>query len=241
MVTISRPRGARKPKEAATSGATTADGFPGTAPTTSGGVGTGTAIKLQRSPMKIAVSLLAIVLAALGAAWLATTYRDTTDVVSVRQDVSRGAVIERDDLQTASITLDPALRTVPKADLESLVGKRAVSDLSAGTIVAPSQVASDVFPPKNASVVGLYLSNAQMPTTTLRPSSVVRIVATPKVGDEAPAAGTTPVSYSASVIAVKQQSDGSHAIVDVLVPKDQAAAIATLQATQRIALVLDGE
>ncbi len=232
---VTWPRGAKsaKPQPEATPETIT----PTAVPTVRGGA----PVKLQRNPMRIAASILAIVLAALGAAWLATTYRHTSDVVTVRQTVSRGEVIKREDLQSASITLDPAIRTIPKSQIDSLVGKRAASDLHTGTTVAPDQISNDPFPPKGGSVVGLYLSIAQMPQTTLRSGSTVRLVATPKAQDDAPAAGSSLQSFTATVVGSKQLSDGSHFTVDVLVPTNQAAAVAALDATQRLAIVLDGE
>lgn len=197
-------------------------------------------VKLQRSPKLIALALVLIVLGATGAAWLATTFRDTTDVVSVKHSVSRGEVIKREDLQTASITLDPALRTIPKAQLESLVGKIAASDLTTGAIVTPDQVTATAIPAKGSSVVGLQLSQGQMPQSQLRTSAPVRLVTTPRSGDD-PAAPSEQVSYKATVVGVREAGDGSHMIVDVLVPADQAGAVAALGATQRLALILDGE
>lgn len=234
MATITWPRGSSNAKEPDVSGKAVAPVMTGA--TAAGGA----PIKLQRSPKKIALSVLLIALSALGFAWYATAYRHTTDVVTVRQAVDRGEVIKREDLQSASITLDPALRTIPKSEIDSLVGKRAASDLHPGTIVAPDQVSAANFPAKGASVVGLYLASSQMPHTPLRPASVVRLIATPKAGDDASAAKAQSVSYTATVVGVKQMPDNSHVIVDVLVPTDQAGPVAALDATQRLALVLDG-
>lgn len=198
-------------------------------------------IRMQRSPLRIALAILCIVLAALGAAWGATKYRNTTDVVSVRQSVSRGEIIKREDLQSASITLDPAVHTIPKSQLESLVGKRAASDLPSGALVTPDSVSSDSFPPKGGSVVGIYLSNGQLPQTTLRAGATVRLVATPKSQDDLPANSAQPSTFTATVVQVRQQSDSTHSSLDVLVSSNQATQVAALAATQRLAVILDGE
>ncbi|MDN5562573.1 MAG: SAF domain-containing protein [Luteococcus sp.] len=198
-------------------------------------------IRMQRSPLRIALAILCIVLAALGAAWGATKYRNTTDVVSVRQPVSRGEIIKREDLQSASITLDPALHTIPKSQLESLVGKRAASDLPSGALVTPDSVSSDTFPPKGGSVVGIYLSNGQLPQTTLRAGATVRLVATPKSQDDMPANSAQQTTFTATVVQVRQQGDSTHSSLDVLVSSNQATQVAALAATQRLAVILDGE
>lgn len=198
-------------------------------------------IRMQRSPLRIALAILCIVLAALGAAWGATKYRHTTDVVSVRQSVSRGEIIQREDLQSASITLDPALHTIPKSQLESLVGKRAASDLRSGALVTPDSVSSANFPPKGGSVVGIYLSNGQLPQTKLRSGATVRLVATPKSQDDLPAVSAQQTSFNATVVEIHQQGDSTHTSLDVLVPSAQATQVAALAATQRLAVILDGE
>lgn len=233
MVNVSWPRGSSK--NAKQNGASAA-----VQPVPSH-VAASSQIRMQRSPLRIALAILCIVLAALGAAWGATKYRHTTDVVSVRQAISRGEVIKREDLQSASITLDPALHTIPKSQLESLVGKRAASDLPSGALVTPDSVSATAFPPKGGSVVGIYLSTGQLPQTTLRPGATVRLVATPKSQDDLPAAAAQQTSFTATVVEVHQQSDSTHTSLDVLVPSDQATQVAALAATQRLAVILDGE
>lgn len=229
-MTATRSRGPKKAKDLDVK----------TTPTAAPMMVAGQQVKLQRNPLRITLAILAIALSALGAAWLATSYRNTTDVVTVRQNVSRGEVIQRDDLQSASITLDPALRTIPKSEIDSLVGKRAASDLQAGTTVTRDQIAGQAFPPKGGSVVGVYLSVGQLPQTPLRAGSTVRLVATPKAGDDPQASGEA-LAFTATVVTTQQLSDSTHITVDLLVPTDQANKVASLAATQRMAIILDGE
>ena len=49
--------------------------------------------------------------------------------------VQRGEVITREDLVTVRVGVDPALKPIPAAQLDSIVGQRAALDLAAGGLV----------------------------------------------------------------------------------------------------------
>jgi hypothetical protein len=190
--------------------------------------------KLQRSPWLVAVGVL--VLAGGGVfGWFMWSVSSTaSEVVAVRVDVDRGRVITAEDLTVVRVTLDPSLQTVPAAGLQALVGQRAASDLSAGTLVAPGQVTSELLPGTGLSVVAVPVASGLVPSVPVRAGDRVRLVQTPGQGGEVT---VTPVMLTAEVVGITVGD--STTVVDVLVPSDRAAELAARAATGRVALVLD--
>ena len=80
------------------------------------------------------------------AAWAYTSTSTAHEVVAVRASVQRGEVITREDLVTVRVGVDPALKPIPAAQLDSIVGQRAALDLAAGGLVTADQVAPAVLP-----------------------------------------------------------------------------------------------
>lgn len=193
--------------------------------------------KLRRRPILIAGSVAAICLGALLAVWAYTSTSSAQEVLAVRNTVHRGELITRDDLMTAQVGVDPALRPMSAADLDSVVGKRAAMDLAAGGLVTQEDLATAVLPAKGMSIVGISLTSAMMPATELQTGDDVRIVSTP--GDQGDVAAGEPVAITATVVEVRTSGDSGQTVVDVSVPETQAAQLAARAATGKVALVLD--
>jgi hypothetical protein len=186
----------------------------------------------------VAASVAAICLGALLAVWAYTGASTSQDVLAVRTTVHRGELITRDDLMTAQIGVDPALKPLPASAADTVVGKRAAMDLAAGGLVTAEDVTSAVVPAKGMSLVGVSLPPALMPAAQLQSGDQVRIVATPGAQGDV-ATGTSPTSIGATVVGVRGAGDNGQIVVDVSVPYDQAAELAARAATGKIALVLD--
>ncbi len=208
-----------------------------------GGNGTGpsaplaTPQKLRRRPALIVLSGLLIAVGAALAAWLATTIGNTHPVVAIRTDVARGDQISREDLLVVSVGTDPALRTVPGQEIDSLVGRYAKRDLGAGGLLTQDSVTDRLVPAADQALVGVALTPAQMPARGVQPGNQVRLVATPRSQDDPPSAA--PPTYPAVIVQVQPIGQEGVSVVDLLVPRSQAATIAAVAATGRVALVLD--
>ncbi len=189
--------------------------------------------RLRRRPLLVVIAAALVAAGALLGVllWLGGA---GAEVVVVRAGVDRGAVITAQDLGTARVSVDPSLRTVPAAQLQSLVGKRASSDLVAGALLTPDQVADAVIPAAGQSVVGVPVAAGLMPATPLRAGDVVRLVQTPGQGGEVTG---TPVAIAATVVAVTPGD--TQTVVDVVVESGQAADLAARAATGKVAVVLD--
>lgn len=192
--------------------------------------------KLRRRPlMALAWASLVLFGAGLGVVvWMGST--TSSEVVAVRAAVDRGELITAEDLMVVRVSMDPAVQVVPSSQLDSLVGQRAASDLSAGTLLSPAQVQPDVLPRTGESVVGLALAVGQLPAEPLRAGDRVRLVQTPP---ELAEVTTTPVTIDATVQLVTNSVDGQLVVVDVVVPSAKAAEVAARAATGRVAVVLD--
>ena len=190
--------------------------------------------KLQRSPLLIVFGLLVLVAGAAFGWFMWATTSTASELVAAKQDVQRGQIISAEDLTTVRVTLDPSLRAVPGSDLQSLVGKRAAADLTAGTLVSPDEVTDALLPPTGMSVVAVPIDAGLVPRVPILAGDTVRLVQTPASGGELVA---SPLTVTAEVVNVT--ADDRVTVVDVLVPADKASELAALAATGRVALVLD--
>jgi len=123
---------------------------------------------------ELAIGVLVLVAFALGALlWhLSTTSKSAALVLA--SGVSRGEVVEATDLRTAYISTDEQLVRV--TDPASVVGKVALNDLSAGTLMTPAAVADASVLEPGDGVVGLALDPGQYPALGLAPGDRVNVV-----------------------------------------------------------------
>lgn len=133
----------------------------------------------RRRPGVIALSLALIGAGGAGAAVLLLQVGDRTEVVTVVRDVQVGQVLTEGDLGTASIALDPAVKTVRSDDLDLVVGQRAAVELRPGSLLAPSQVTKDSLVKTGEQLVPIGLEPKQIPATALVPGQKVQLVQVP--------------------------------------------------------------
>lgn len=194
-------------------------------------------VKLRRRPIVMAAGAACTILGALLAAYAWTATTSTQEVVAVRDAVLRGEVIERADLMTVQVSLDPALRSVPGDDLPAMVGRRAAVDMPAGVLVTPESVTSSVIPPEGLSVVGIAVPASLLPGESLLPGDDVRVVATS--GPQGDVAVGTQRTLAANVVGVYPDAETGQTVVSVLVSADDAPELAARAASGRVAIVLD--
>jgi hypothetical protein len=192
--------------------------------------------RLRRRPLYLVAGLLTIALGATLAAWLFTLVGTTRPVLAVRSSVDRGEVITAENLMTVDLTPDPGLQPVPADQLTVVIGQRAIVDLPAGGLVVAGSFARTALPAGGQSLVGIWLTQGQMPGEPLRGGDRVRIVATPRQQENAPK--DPPASVPAAVVSTRTSTDG-HTLVTVSVPAAIAPQLSAMVATARIGLVLD--
>lgn len=194
--------------------------------------------KLRRQPRLIAAAVVLVTLGSLTAGWLTTVVGHTIPVLAVRDTVHRGDQITRQNLMTVNISSDPALKTVLAADLDTIVGKYAATDLPAGGILPAADYAATNTLPSGQALAGVSLTPAQAPSHTLSAGDRIKIVVTPRAQDDPPT--TAPATIDAVVVSSRAVGDQGQVILDVSVPQGQVALLAATAATGRVAVVLDG-
>lgn len=193
--------------------------------------------RLRRRPTLVVAAIGAICIGALLAGWAWTATTTTQEVLVARATIERGEVIGAGDLARLRVSADPALTPVSSADLDQVVGQRAALDIAAGGLLTPNSLTTEVVPSEGQSVVGIALTPERAPGLELQYGDRVRVVVTPAQGETLPAG--TPLSSDATVVGVHTSTQTGQSVVDLLVPRADAAVLATRIATGNITLVLD--
>ncbi len=194
------------------------------------------AAKLRRRPAYAMLGAALIAAGALTAAWFAQATDTATTVVVARDTIYRGQVIQEADLTTAALSGLAPDAVIPAADAANIVGLTAAVDVPANLPVPPSAVTDTPTPGAGSSVIGLRLTDGQLPAGGLVPGDDVRIVTTPSIGEPV----TSEPATARAVVVSTAATEGADAMrVDLLVDADDAPGLAVLAAAGRAALVLD--
>ncbi|SEF13757.1 SAF domain-containing protein [Jiangella alba] len=193
--------------------------------------------RYRRRPALIGLGVGLLATCGAGAAYLAQTSGDTVPVLAVTDTVHRGEVLDASRLTTARAAPDPAVRPVAASRLPDVVGQRASTDLPAGTLLTDGALTTADVPAAGQSVVGVAVTEAQLPQSDLLPGDHVRVFGTPSLGDAPPS--EPPRSVAATVVGVSAVLDSGHVVVDVVVADDIAGTLVAKAATGRVAIVLD--
>ncbi|MFF1741857.1 SAF domain-containing protein [Streptomyces mirabilis] len=196
----------------------------------------------RRRPGMIALSLALIAAGGASVAVLLLQVGHRTQVVTVVRNVQVGQVLTEQDLGQASISLDPAVRTVKADDLGSVVGKRAAVELKPGSLLTPSQVTKDSLVKAGEQLVPIGLKPEQVPATELVPGQKVQLVHVPAQGETAKASGTPPESIAGRVVKASKAAPGTGiVVVDVATSANDGPTVASWVSSSTLRLVLDAQ
>lgn len=195
-----------------------------------------TPVKRRRRPAMYALGIALIVVGALGAWYITDRLSTTSEVVVAAVDIQEGQVITATDLTTTDVNVPAGSAIITGSQKDTLVGQRATSALQKGALVAPNQVSGQALPEAGFSIVGVKVAPGQVPSQNVDPGDPIQIVGTPKNGDEPPA-GDAP-TITGQIQTIGQPATDASLVIDVLVPSDQAATLASLSATGRIGVIL---
>jgi hypothetical protein len=194
----------------------------------------------RRNPKWIALGAVALCLGALLSYVVYSRVATETAVIMMAHTVYRGETIDSSDLTVVRLSGETVAKSVPAAQLNSLVGQKAVYDLPEGAVLTPGAVGEVVVPAEGRSVVGIKLATGRAPAALLTPASRVRLVALPPAttdpGTSDQLAGKT---YSALIIDQAPGADGASIVINVDVKNGQAPTVAMLAAADRIVVVRD--
>ncbi len=200
------------------------------------------AVRLRRRPALIALGIALIALGSLAAAWLVTTLAGTTAVVVVARDVTAGQELTADDVRVVDIggnlTAGTGTAFVPASAMDQVVGRRAVVPLLSGQVLPPLALTDGRLVPGDdgQAVVGLPVTQAQIPATQLQAGDSILVVDTP--ADQADPPAATPESLPATVVTTTTDEISGITIVTVTADTETAKALAARAATGRFVLVV---
>jgi hypothetical protein len=177
-----------------------------------------------------------VAVAALTVAWVVQASGETTSVVAVVRNVPAGAELQAQDLRPVEISVDPALDTIDGADLASLVGQRALTNLMEGQTLTRAALGDELTPPEGTALVGVTVTAAQMPSEPLTLGDKIMVVDTPTAQGEPPT--QKPNSIEAVVVSTSAVPDTGQTVINVAVARDEAASLAARVATGRIAVIV---
>lgn len=192
----------------------------------------------RRSPRLVAAGLLVACLGGLGGAMAYQQASHANQVVVVQRTVPRGEVVRQTDLAVVTIGSAPGVRTTPAGQIGTLVGRHALVDLPAGSLVAPESV-GDPRLPEGTAQLGLKLAAGRLPVEALPAGTPVELVevSADKQGITSTGGSSSLVVEATIQTAGQASQDGSATVLDVAVPAAQAQRIADLAARDLLVVV----
>lgn len=187
-----------------------ANGSPARVPVGLDGPGSGPGTSRSRVP-EIAVGVLVLVVSGLAALWLFQSSTDRTAVLALAGPVERGEVVTAEDLVTVEVAADEAIAVTRPGEVDGVVGRVALVDLPAGSLITASQVASADEVEVGEGVVGLRLEAGQVPALRLTPGTTVSVLLTP------------PSAMASESLTASQIEARSEVLVDAATVVDAAA------------------
>jgi hypothetical protein len=199
----------------------------------------------RRKPLFYVVCIGLMCLGAVVSAFAFTRASNSQQVVAVATTIHAGQTITSADLKLVNISSESDLQTIPASKQSRVVGQAALLDMAAGGIVTPESYGESVIPAKGQAVVGLSLTPAQMPASSINVGDQVSLVA---VSDDA--TGTfsqDAATIGGTVVGVSAPGGGGaggdpqtgNSVIDVSVPANLAPGLAAKAANGKVALVLD--
>ena len=196
----------------------------------------------RRRPGVIALSLALIAAGGAGVAVLLLQVGHRTQVVTVVRDVQVGQVLTDQDLGTASISLDPAVKAVHADDVKAVVGKRAAVELKPGSLLTLSQVTKDSLVKAGEQLVPIGLKPEQVPATSLVPGQKVELVHVPAQGatdTDTDKTSTAPETITGRVVKASKAAPGTGiVVVDVATSATDGPTVAAWVSASALRLVL---
>ncbi len=184
---------------------------------------------------ELSLGMLVVAVFALAGAWFYSNASETDAVLALRNPVERGAVITAEDLAVVEIASEDQLNLLPSTQSGQVVGQIALTDLTSGTLITLELFAERAAIESGSGVVGLALDPGEFPTLSLRPGDVVRVVETPRQGDDA--TGETVLVETAEVVDVAPIGVQNQLFISLSMTTAEADAVAAAGSQDRVRLI----
>lgn len=166
---------------------------------------------------------------------------DRQPALALAGSVSRGEVIKASDLRVVYVSSDAPIARLSKGEAAAVVGRSALSDLAAGTLLTRASVAPRLAVGTGEGLVGLSLEPGQVPAANLLPGDVVNVIAGPTNAAAAvqpEGGGTAVLAARAVVVAVGPTGTQGRRFVSVKLPETEANRVAAAAERGPVRLVL---
>ena len=188
------------------------------------------------------VSLSALLVVGMGlavAAW-GLHAGDREEVLALGEPVSKGQIIKRSDLVSASVA--GVTGAIPVSDIALVVDKTAAVDLVVGQIVTSQMMTGTAVPAAGQATVGLALDPTRVPAAGLDPGDVVEVVAVPSA--DGVRSGTASIDQPEILTAEAQvyavdgaPAAGGQVLLTLVVNAEAAVRIAAYSTQNRVAVI----
>lgn len=201
--------------------------------------------KRSRTP-EIALGLLLIVAAALGAMWLYSRATSSVEALALGRDVPRGAVLAVDDLVVVEVSTEDRVLMMSRSQASNVVGLTAVADWRAGDLVTPEMFSALPTAETGEAIVGVAVTAGALPVSHLAIGDTVTVVLTPPTDGSAQLEAdavdrTAPVLFeAATVIEVTPLGTVGDQVVSLILPNDDARLVAAASSEGRVRLIKVG-
>lgn len=184
---------------------------------------------------ELAIGLFVMVAFALGAVLWHLNAVDKSPALAIAANVERGETITADDVRVVYVASDDVLATLGEAQLSQVVGRVALVDLPAGTLVTRGLVADAVAIEAGDGVAGLSLDPGQYPAFGLAPGDIVNVVRS--VEDAAGEDADNVIARNATVFAVEDLAS-DRKLISIMTSEADAEAVASAAGGGSLRLVL---
>jgi hypothetical protein len=193
----------------------------------------------RRRPVLVVIGLVLAALSAALVAALLNAATATTLVWATASEVSRGHLVEADELVAVEIVQSAAgsLLEASVASRAQLVGQVWVADLPAGQFLSPALVTEGVAVGEGLALVGLRLDPGEFPIAGLRAGDVVQVIEAAAQQGEAPQV-LVDAAVVESVAVLGDQGVAAARLVTLAVPAEAAAAVANASGAGRASIAV---
>lgn len=184
---------------------------------------------------ELAIGLFVMVAFALGAVLWHLNSVDKTPALAIAANVERGETITGKDIRVVYVASDDVLASLGEGQASQVVGRAALVDLPAGTLLTRGLVADAVVIGADDGVAGLSLEPGQYPSLGLAPGDIVNVVRSVEdaTADDADAV----IARNATVFAVEELAS-DRKLVSIMTTEEDAEAVASAAGGGALRLVL---
>ncbi|MEV4665683.1 SAF domain-containing protein [Micromonospora echinofusca] len=173
------------------------------------------------------------------AAAVLRTVGTTAEYLAVSTTVEVGSVVDRSDLSTVRITVDPALKPIRASAADQVIGRFAAVALVPGTLLTQAQLTDTAVPDQGQQLVGLSLPQERLPAERVKPGAEVLLIVTTDdrtVSNQQQTAA--PMSIKATVVDVRAGAKEGITLLNVAVAERDGPLVASRAAAGRIVVAL---